>query len=789
MASKSILVFFMIITIFILGIKGQSSKSSQGWIRAGYWESLGPLPVHEINSPLFTHLFYGFAFVNPTTFQLFFNSSNKQSFIDFTATVKRRNPSIITILSVWFARNEAKDFWSMVKDTSHRKSFIESSLKTARLYGFHGLDLFGVMPPPENGSSAADMASFLDEWRAEVVSEGAGKEQLLLTMLAHHKPAVNESSGSYPVDSMKRSLDWISIQAFDYYVPTVDRLTGFHAALYSPDHKGSRPNSSSRMANTDDGLRAWLSVGYSPGKMVLGLPYHGYIWTLDSNDSDIGSPAWGLSSTADSDMGYKSIVSFIQNYGYGAKPVYNSSYVANSFTLGDTWINYDDVDAVQTKVSYAKSKGLLGYNAFQIANDYNWALSQAAADMSDTKRQRKKKGKLWVIAPVILAALILIWTIFCYVQREIFISKGHLGKVRSWITRTKISHVGGLNSSSSPNLQVFRFSSIKAATKNFASENMIGHGGYGPVYKGKLRKGEEIAVKRLSKSSSQGIEEFENEVTLTASLQHVNLLRVIGICTEREEKMLIYEFMPNKSLDFYLYTDQAKEDLLDWRKRVSIIEGLVQGLLYLHEYSNFTIIHRDIKASNILLDEDMNPKISDFGMAKSFKKDGLEAYTARIVGTYGYVPPEYVKKGTYSLKYDVYSFGVVLLQIISGKRTSGFYGCNELNLLEYAYELWKQGEATEFFDASLDDSCTECKMFRCMQVGLLCVQEDAGDRPSMVEVFALLKNENGVAISTIPKKPAFSVTSRDERSLDDDNGSNEKIFSVNLTTITQLVPR
>ncbi|CAH9128335.1 unnamed protein product [Cuscuta epithymum] len=254
--------------------------------------------------------------------------------------------------------------------------------------------------------------------------------------------------------------------------------------------------------------------------------------------------------------------------------------------------------------------------------------------------------------------------------------------------------------------------------------------------------------------------------------------------------MLIYEFMPNKSLDFYLYADQAKKDLLDWRKRVSIIEGLVQGLLYLHEYSNFTIIHRDIKTSNILLDEDMNPKISDFGMAKSFKKDGLEAYTARIVGTYGYLPPEYVKNGTYSLKYDVYSFGVVLLQIISGKRTSCFYGCNELNLLEYAYELWKQGEEAKFFDASLDDSCSQCKLFRCMQVGLLCVQEDAGDRPSMVEVFALLKNENGVAISTIPKKPAFSVTSRDERSQDDDNGiNNEKIFSVNLTTITQLVPR
>ncbi|KHG05461.1 Cysteine-rich receptor-like protein kinase 21 [Gossypium arboreum] len=344
-----------------------------------------------------------------------------------------------------------------------------------------------------------------------------------------------------------------------------------------------------------------------------------------------------------------------------------------------------------------------------------------------------------------------------------------------------------------PNLQVFSFSSIKAATNNFSNDSKLGEGGYGPVYKnhtfaaylqevlefqGKLPNGLEIAVKRLSKSSNQGFEEFKNEVTLTARLQHVNLVRVLGICTEKEEKLLVYEFMPNKSLDFYLY---------DWRRRVSIIEGITQGLLYLQEYSNYTIIHRDIKASNILLDYEMNPKISDFGMAKFFKKDELEANTGRIVGTYGYVPPEYVRKGIYSTKYDVYSFGVLLLQIISGKRNSSLYGCHEnLNLLEYAYELWKQGREAEFFDASLDDSSSSCKLIRCMQLALLCVQENPADRPSMVKVFTILKNENSVAIS-VPKQPAYSITTY-ERKESIDIGR-KKVFSVNDASITQVEPR
>ncbi|XP_059290107.1 G-type lectin S-receptor-like serine/threonine-protein kinase At1g67520 [Lycium ferocissimum] len=184
----------------------------------------------------------------------------------------------------------------------------------------------------------------------------------------------------------------------------------------------------------------------------------------------------------------------------------------------------------------------------------------------------------------------------------------------------------------SSNLQVFNFNEMKEATNDFSFDNKLGQGGYGPVYKGKLRNGQEIAVKRLSETSSQGLEQFENEVILTAKLQHINLVKVVGFCVEREEKMLIYEYMPSKSLDYYIY-NQDRRLLLDWEKRVQIIEGIIQGLLYLQEYSRLTIIHRNLKASNILLDLHLKSKISDFGMARVFKKDEVEANTRHIVGT------------------------------------------------------------------------------------------------------------------------------------------------------------
>ncbi|XP_065877245.1 G-type lectin S-receptor-like serine/threonine-protein kinase At1g11410 isoform X4 [Euphorbia lathyris] len=220
-------------------------------------------------------------------------------------------------------------------------------------------------------------------------------------------------------------------------------------------------------------------------------------------------------------------------------------------------------------------------------------------------------------------------------------------------------------------LSFFSRSTIVAATNNFSTTNKLGKGGFGTVYKGQLFDGQEIAVKRLSKNSGQGIEELKNEVMLIAKLQHRNLVKLVGSCIEGGEEMLIYEYLPNKSLDSFLF-DQKRRSFLDWRKRLDIITGIARGILYLHQDSRLTIIHRDLKCSNILLDANMNPKISYFGMARIFRVDQIQEETNKVVGTYGYMSPEYALFGKFSVKSDVFSFGVILLEIVSAKKNNGF---------------------------------------------------------------------------------------------------------------------
>ncbi|XP_037492215.1 G-type lectin S-receptor-like serine/threonine-protein kinase SD1-1 [Jatropha curcas] len=250
-------------------------------------------------------------------------------------------------------------------------------------------------------------------------------------------------------------------------------------------------------------------------------------------------------------------------------------------------------------------------------------------------------------------------------------------------------------------LPIFDLPTIAKATDNFSSINKLGQGGFGPVYKGTLTNGQEIAVKRLSKSSGQGLTEFKNEVILIAKLQHRNLVKLLGCCIEKDEKMLIYEFMPNKSLDFFIF-DQMRSNFLDWKKRFHIIEGVARGLVYLHQDSRLRIIHRDLKASNVLLDKDMNPKISDFGLARIFGGDQTEANTNRVAGTYGYMSPEYAVDGLFSMKSDVFSFGVLILEIVSGKKNRGFFHQeHNHNLLGHAWKLWIEERSMELVDRKL----------------------------------------------------------------------------------------
>ncbi|CAJ2665707.1 unnamed protein product [Trifolium pratense] len=320
-----------------------------------------------------------------------------------------------------------------------------------------------------------------------------------------------------------------------------------------------------------------------------------------------------------------------------------------------------------------------------------------------------------------------------------------------YIYKTKIKYKGEHDDLELP---FFNITTISDATNNFSIRNKLGEGGFGPVYKGMLRDGQEIAVKRLSGSSLQGLKEFKNEVILCAKLQHRNLVKVIGCCIEKDEKMLVYEYMSNTGLDSFLF-DPIQSKLLNWSTRFDILYGIARGLLYLHQDSRLRIIHRDLKASNILLDSGMNPKISDFGLARMCGGDQIEGQTSRIVGTYGYMAPEYAIDGLFSIKSDVFSFGVLLLELISGKRNRTLpYNRYDHNLIGHAWRLWKEGIAHTLIDDNLKDTCILNEALRCIQIGLLCLQQHPDDRPNMTSVVVMLSSNN---VLPQPHEPGFLI--------------------------------
>ncbi|KAK4421283.1 G-type lectin S-receptor-like serine/threonine-protein kinase [Sesamum alatum] len=305
-------------------------------------------------------------------------------------------------------------------------------------------------------------------------------------------------------------------------------------------------------------------------------------------------------------------------------------------------------------------------------------------------------------------------------------------------------------------LPLFTFETLSNATNQFDEDNMLGKGGFGPVYKGKLANGKEIAVKRLSAASGQGMEEFMNEVIVISKLQHRNLVRLLGCCVDKEEKMLVYEYMPNKSLDVCLFDpSHPSQKILDWKKRFSIMGGIGRGLLYLHRDSRLRIIHRDLKPSNVLLDGDWNPKISDFGMARIFGGNQDQANTARVVGTYGYMAPEYAMEGRFSEKSDVYSFGVLMLEIISGKKNTHYYNQEwSLSLLGCAWKLWNEDNGMTFVDQMIASSNFQREIVRCIHIALLCVQEFPENRPAIQTVLSMLSRE--IMDLPLPEQPVFA---------------------------------
>ncbi|KAL2931809.1 Cysteine-rich receptor-like protein kinase 8 [Bienertia sinuspersici] len=315
------------------------------------------------------------------------------------------------------------------------------------------------------------------------------------------------------------------------------------------------------------------------------------------------------------------------------------------------------------------------------------------------------------------------------------------------------SGIAGLDEIESIENLHIELDAIKAATNDFSEDKKLGEGGFGIVYMGTLEDGQAVAVKRLSNASKQGVREFKTEACLAAKLQHNNLVKVYGFCSESDEMLLVYEFVPNKSLDRLLYDVNGRAHL-KWETRYKIIEGIARGLLYLHEDSSPKIIHRDLKPSNILLDGEMNPKIADFGMAKLFRGDQSQGNTSRIAGTFGYMAPEYLASGHISIKSDIFSYGVILLEIISGLKNR-FSDEQEENLLSYAWNLWNEGKHLNLVDSTLGNSFSTIGIKRCIHVGLLCTQEDPSKRPNMASILIMLNTELSIELSSPTSPPIF----------------------------------
>ncbi|KAI5013665.1 hypothetical protein ZWY2020_037685 [Hordeum vulgare] len=381
------------------------------------------------------------------------------------------------------------------------------------------------------------------------------------------------------------------------------------------------------------------------------------------------------------------------------------------------------------------------YDAFQFYS--GTPLLSLPATVPAAALNNKRRSMLWVIPVVVVPLAAAAFLLFlCYYRRR---------KGSRYARRKK----HGENSEFS----LFGFAELLEATSNFSEENKLGEGGFGTVYKGQLSEGLEIAVKRLASHSGQGFIEFQNELQLVAKLQHLNLVRLLGCCSQEEEKMLVYEYLPNKSLDYFIF-DEDKRSLLDWSKLVAIIEGIAHGLLYLHKHSRLLVIHRDLKPSNILLDSEMNPKFQ--------------------ISDYGYMAPEYASKGIFSIKSDVFSFGVIILEILSGKQNSGQQQCGEfINLLGHAWQLWEDGKWFDLVDSSFVPHSHSAKMMRWINIALLCVQENPADRPTMGDVVSMLSSET--MILDDPKQPAYinvRVGNEDESTAPQSDSTNDMTMSV-----------
>ncbi|KAL2484517.1 Cysteine-rich receptor-like protein kinase 2 [Abeliophyllum distichum] len=437
------------------------------------------------------------------------------------------------------------------------------------------------------------------------------------------------------------------------------------------------------------------------------------------------------------------------NNGYARAQVPVSGTNESAYVLADCWrtLNASSCRACLQNAS-ASILGCLPWSEGRALNTGCFVRYSDTNFLNPIPRSGSSRGKvIGIVVAVVSAVVVLIVgaVIGFYIWKHRTIQKKRKGfSDAEKLVRTL--HDSSLN---------FKYSTLEKATGSFDEANKLGQGGFGTVYKGVLQDGREIAVKRLFFNNKHRARDFYNEVNIISSVEHKNLVRLLGCSCSGPESLLVYEFLSNKSLDLFIF-DPSKGKALNWEKRFEIIIGTAEGLVYLHENTNTRIIHRDIKASNILLDSRLRSKIADFGLARSFQEDKSHISTA-IAGTLGYMAPEYLAHGQLTEKADVYSFGVLLLEIVTGRQN------NRSKAAEYSDSLvsiaWKHFQlrtVEELFDPNLmlhnyHSIDLENEILRVVHVGLLCTQEIPSLRPSMSKALQMLvKKEEHLPAPTSP---------------------------------------
>ncbi|XP_022848191.1 putative serine/threonine-protein kinase isoform X1 [Olea europaea var. sylvestris] len=336
----------------------------------------------------------------------------------------------------------------------------------------------------------------------------------------------------------------------------------------------------------------------------------------------------------------------------------------------------------------------------------------------------------------------------------------------------------------------FSYNELRIATENFHQRNKIGRGGFGTVYKGILKNQTRVAVKTLSAESKQGEREFLTEIETISNVKHPNLVELLGCCLHESNRILIYEYLENNSLDRALLGSRRTINL-DWKKRSAICMGTARGLAYLHEEIVPHIVHRDVKASNILLDRNFEPKIGDFGLAKLFPDD-ITHISTKVAGTTGYLAPEYALGGQLTMKADVYSFGVLTLEIVSGRGSGNtYFGGMQKLLVEWAYELYEEERLLELVDPELEEFPKE-EVLRYMKVALFCTQANASRRPVMSQVMEMLSRNVRLNEKELTPPGFFQssgqVTDTTLKNKSSESSTSQQMSSFPLS-ITQVTPR